>query len=318
MPEEVMNTRLRKLPTYRVEDLTGIARRCDWFINDVQLLNITNTHKPRTIFISGYRGYRALPFFYQALFPRLTSPFVLIVASEDHSFPRGHLDLRANYYQHVQHEITEILESPLLLHAFVENLDTLGPNLSPLPLGLLHYANWELYAPLLRDPPLPIQLDRRPIRVISCHRNRQGPQWVDRNRVAEYCKDQWAPFVTYAEELDPTDFRRKLMSAQFCLCVHGGGVDPSPRAWEALLCGAIPILEHSSVDAAYSRFPVAYVDSWTPDAVTPEKLEQWLTELRSHYEDRTKRTAVLSMMTTDYWWSQIQQKVNVGQPAHPD
>lgn len=308
MTQEVMNTRLRKLPVYRVEDLTGIARRCDWFINDVQLLNITNTTTPRTIFISGYRGYRAFPFFYQYLFPKLTTPFILIVASEDHSFPRGHLDLRANYYQHVQREIATVLQSPLLQHCFVENLDTTGPKLTPLPLGLLHYAHWELYAPFLRDPPLPIQLDRRPIRVISCHRNRQGPQWEDRNRVAAYCKSEWSGFVEYAEELEPADFRRKLMSAQFCLCVHGGGIDPSPRAWEALLCGAIPILEHSMVDEAYSRLPVAYVDAWTADAVTPNKLDAWLAELRPYYEDKEKRAAVLKMMTTDYWWGLIQAK----------
>ena len=315
MPPEVMNTRLRKLPTYGIEDLTGIARRCDWFIHDTQHLNITNTQTPRTIFISGYHGYKAFPFFYKMIFPTIRNPFVLIIASEDVSFPRGTLDLRINYYGPFQKEIADLLASPLLLHIFVENLDTPGPKLTPIPLGLLHYENWDMYAPLLCDPPTPINLDQRSIRLLSCHRIRDGPQWEDRARVTRYCKTVWADFVEYAECLEPVDFHQKLTNAQFCVCVHGGGVDPSPRVWESLLSGAIPILEHSSLDEAYSRFPVAYVDAWTPDAITPDKLSQWLTELRPYYEDVDKRRSVLSMMTTDYWWDIIMQKVNAAECA---
>ncbi len=313
-----MNTRLCKLETYKVRDLTGISRRCDWFIHDHQLLNITNTLTPNTIFISAYRGYNAFPYFYNKLFPDLTTPFVLIIASEDYTFPTGKLDLRANFYHSMQKEIATLLSSPLLIHCFVENLDTLLPKISPLPLGILHYENRDLYTPLLYSPH-PISMDKRGIRVLSCHRdNRDGPQWDIRKRVATYCKNGWSKFVTYETNLKPTDFRDRLLNTQFCLCVHGGGVDPSPRAWEALLCGAIPILEHSTLDEAYSRFPVAYIDAWTPDAITPAKLDKWLTELRQYYEHPDKRSAVLSMLTTDYWWDIITQKVNVqGQCESP-
>ena len=33
-------------------------------------------------------------------------------------------------------------------------------------------------------------------------------------------------------------------------------IDPSPKAWEALLVGTIPVLEHSALDDAYSQLPV--------------------------------------------------------------
>ena len=32
--------------------------------------------------------------------------------------------------------------------------------------------------------------------------------------------------------------------------------DPSPKAWEALLVGTIPVIEHSTLDDAYSQLPV--------------------------------------------------------------
>ena len=33
-----------------------------------------------------------------------------------------------------------------------------------------------------------------------------------------------------------------VASVPFVACVHGGGLDPSPKAWEALLVGTIPII----------------------------------------------------------------------------
>jgi hypothetical protein len=297
-----MNTRLAKRDSYTPETLTGLAKRCDWFVHNTQL--VKNTDTPRTVFISGYRGYNAFPFFITRVLPLIQNPFVLIIASEDHTWPRGHLDLRANYYAHCQHMIAPLLTDPRLLHVFVENLDTAHPKLTPIPLGLLVFANYEIYAPLIRG--LPVNFDRRTQRIFACHRNR-GPdgQWADRHRVATLCATTWKDMVTYREDCEPKEFRNLLMNSQFCLCVHGGGVDPSPRAFEALLCGAIPILEHSTVDGAYRRYPVVYVDAWTPDAVTPEKLDAWLTELRPFYEDPVKRADVLRMLTMDYWWDII-------------
>lgn len=35
---------------------------------------------------------------------------------------------------------------------------------------------------------------------------------------------------------------RLMQSHAFVLCAEGGGVDPSPKAWQAILHGAIPII----------------------------------------------------------------------------
>lgn len=62
------------------------------------------------------------------------------------------------------------------------------------------------------------------------------------------------------------------------ICVHGGGIDPSPRAWEALLCGCIPIMQSTTLDEAYSQFPVIFVDKWDSDTITKEKIANWKKE----------------------------------------
>lgn len=33
-------------------------------------------------------------------------------------------------------------------------------------------------------------------------------------------------------------------------------LDPSPKAWETILAGSIPVLEHSALDDAYGELPV--------------------------------------------------------------
>lgn len=34
-----------------------------------------------------------------------------------------------------------------------------------------------------------------------------------------------------------SEFIKHLEEVPFILCVHGGGVDPSPKAWEAIIAG---------------------------------------------------------------------------------
>jgi len=72
-------------------------------------------------------------------------------------------------------------------------------------------------------------------------------------------------FVDYREVLPKQVFIEKLKNSKFCICVHGGGYDPCPRFFEAILYGAIPIIEHSPLDTVFSKLPVVFVDKWTVD-----------------------------------------------------
>ena len=54
-----------------------------------------------------------------------------------------------------------------------------------------------------------------------------------------------------------------VVTYPFIACVHGAGIDPSPKAWEALLVGTIPIIQHSTLDNAYERLPVMFVNEWS-------------------------------------------------------
>jgi hypothetical protein len=181
--------------------------------------------------------------------------------------------------------------------------------MTPIPLGLLKYNdNYKFYEQLYHQNHH-IDFSTKNILCFSCHSTRTGewanPQWDDRNNVINYSQSIWKNFVTFYDSLDNKTFRKTLLKSKFTLCVHGGGIDPCPRAFEAILCGSIPIIAHSSLDEIYNRFPVVFVDEWKPNCLNKEKLDIWFEKLRSFYENAEKRIKVLEMMSLDYWWKII-------------
>lgn len=56
----------------------------------------------------------------------------------------------------------------------------------------------------------------------------------------------FACFVLGGEGISHKDFHALLNTVPFIASVKGGGLDPSPKAWEAILAGTIPIIDVSS------------------------------------------------------------------------
>jgi hypothetical protein len=195
----------------------------------------------------------------------------------------------------------------MIKRIFVENLDTLHPKLTPIPLGIHPISDLE-FIKLYTDLQLKLTFDtHRTDRILCVHRlhNDGTTQWDDRKRVNTYCSTIWAPYIQFFTYLDNVNFKAKLLESKFVLCVHGGGLDPSPKIWQALLCGCMPIVESSTLDEAYSRFPVIYVDKWDADSITSEKLSEWNKLYEKFHNNIELRTSILKMLTLDYWWDII-------------
>jgi uncharacterized membrane protein YgcG len=96
-----------------------------------------------------------------------------------------------------------------------------------------------------------------------------------------------------------SDFVKLAQAVSFVLCVHGGGLDPSPKAWETLLLGTIPIIQHSTLDDAYSQLPVVFVDDFSqlfgPVATVSARLAKIRAELDPYYSNTTLRAMVLEV-----------------------
>jgi hypothetical protein len=81
----------------------------------------------------------------------------------------------------------------------------------------------------------------------------------------------------------------------FVLCPEGGGLDPSPKAWEALLAGCVPIVRRTATTEGYSDLPVLYIDHWSPGALSLNVLRDAECDLKRKFMDRKSLLAQLAV-----------------------
>jgi len=289
---EVWSTRLfpkgQGAGAYR---LTGIAARCDWVILSDQAdpkaalrVRPGAPASPRTIFLSLRNAEAALEFFVREVRPRLKSPYVLFSGSEDVTLPNQTDRRWPAWPQPIRSLIDSMLADPQLTAWYTENLDAdVHPKLHAMPLGLLPDGG----SPMAEVQEFE-ELARRPLSVLCAHRHRDGPQWEPRRHVTALARESaWINWTTILDEpVEEPVFKRLLSRHAFVLCVEGGGLDPSPKAWLALLHGAIPIIRKSPTAAAYEDLPVVIIDGWESGAITLEKLKEWRSHLSADFQQQ--------------------------------
>lgn len=289
-------------------ELSGIAARCDWVIlsdtkpPNVYLRKTTQTDAPRHIFISMREPFAALKFFAEELLPRLSKPFRLITGSEDVTLPNQTDRRWRSFNEEEQALIQQILDHPALLVWAAENLDERAhPKLKPMPTGLI-YSDAPYIRAEIRVPEI-MPLGERATRVLCAHRLREGDQWAQRRKVSELATSAWSDWCTVpASEMTETSFLNEVGRHAFVLCVEGGGIDPAPKAWQAMLHGAIPIVKRSPLFEAYKRFPIFWVDDWTAGALNREALAEFQQANAASHDHPARRASLLRMLSADYWW----------------
>lgn len=299
--------------------ITGFAARCDWVVLSdhrvphVYLRRNRHTDHPRHIFLSLRAPFHAIRHFVESILPGLTSDFVLITGSEDITLPRQTDARWREFDAQEQAMFARILDHPNLLHWYTENLDAGGhPKRSPLPLGLVFPDGMPNGIALPESPPLA----SRPLRVFCSHRQREGSQWEVRRHVARLANGPWRDVCTVpGGELPEPVFMATVERHAFVICAEGGGLDPSPKAWTALLHGAIPIIRDTALVPAYAHLPVVVVADWTADAISSVKLARWRAEMLPWFDDAAGRREVLHRLSSDYWWRLVEAGRPVAQPG---
>ena len=320
---ELLSTRVSKFDKskdYNLDNLSGLSLKCDWFIKGDKLIKIKDTNTPKFIFLALYYPI-PLAYFINQVLPRIKNYFILITGDEDCTFPLGIGDKREKLFKiFPKEQVDIILNNKFLLHIFSENLDTDHDMMSPIPTGMGYPLDGKQY--IYGNPPridinnklfTDIDFDKKEVLCFCTHRTRWGKihhriQNQDRYNVGIYCRNKWKNFVTYYDSLPNQLFVEMLKKSKFCLCVHGGGMDPCPRFFEAIIHGSIPVIQHSPLDKLYSIFPVVYIDEWNENCISEEFLLKKLEELRNFYENEDKRKEILRYLTMDYWWNKIEKK----------
>lgn len=288
--------------------LTGIAARCDWVLLSDQKEPTTSLIRqcqgqPATVFVSLRQPFAAIEVFYNQVLPQIKSRFVLVTGSEDVTVPIQ-LDHRWRRFDEHEREMLERIRIDARVVAwFAENLDTTASKMVPLPTGLLppsaSGANESSFSSMQEHA-------SRPLGVLCCHRVRAGGQWNIRRGITATClADQSGLCHVIEEELDLDVFVETLRQHAFVICAEGGGLDPSPKAWMAMLNGAIPIVRRTSTTAAYQGLPVAFVDDWSQPFLDRKWLEAERNRLAPMFDDDVKRIALQEKLGLDYWWRRI-------------
>ncbi len=294
----VLNTRLVE-PT-----IPSIAHWADWSLTRHGFFGNLGV-QPQLLFVKAVP--ECLDLFLDRYLPRIAAPsrFVLITGDADTTLPRQ-VDRRFPDYlgSGLQHRLLSLLDDPRLLHWYAENLDTPLDGVTPIPLGCINSDGHVIYRQTLADD-APIAIRERPLKAFCAHYVREGPQWENRRTVMRFATGAWRAFVEVHEQIPYDDFFPTLQRYPFVICAGGGGLDPCPKAFTALLAGAIPIIERNPTTVAFGDLPVAFVDGWNSQSLSPARLEAWRDELHPRFEDPAQRRAVLETMSMAYWLRRI-------------
>ena len=214
-----------------------------------------------------YIHFDLVEHFINAILPHMKTPFVLVSGNSDHTciedFPSSN----------------KLLDSPLLLAWFSQNVTCDHPKLYHIPIGLdYHTLSFNVGSHEWTNVMTPItpklqELSIRRIRnkinklneckAIACtnfHLAMGGPIRRTQYRLPIYEKLKnkniiWLPKQTREE------FWESLNEISFVICPFGNGLD-THRTWEVLMLGRIPIVEKSNLNKVYDGLPIIEVEDW--------------------------------------------------------
>ena len=290
--------------------LSGVADLCDWVVltdprpPHLDIRKKTGTGTPKTIFLSLRHYPAALDVFANQILPELAAPFTLISGSEDVTLP-DQTDKRWPEYNEAEAAaISKILASPFLVKWFAENLSRkTHAKLEPLPVGFVLDGEQTDGAVAVPEAVPPLS-DRKNL-LLCAHMIRAGDQWETRRRVSTIAKREWGDFTTILDKpVDRAAFSELLQSHAFVLCVEGGGLDPSPKAFEAILHGAVPIIRRSCISKAYQSLDCFEIEDWSAPQISRDRLENQKNDLIDLGKDAFREDK-LEKLTLDHWWATI-------------
>ena len=282
----------------------SIYHWADWSISQLGFIGRLN-QQPKVVFVQSLPTQ--LNEFLDFFLPRIakTTSFVLVTGGSDETIP-DQVDQRFPGYElpGLTKKLENLHDDPRILAWYVHNLDRYLPKMIPLPVGYWEGNGTSMLRNCIQvDPGTDLSL--RPLKALCNHRIRGGSQWEKRRVVSDLAVRNWSGFVDCIEDIPKTQYASMIRDYSFVLCVQGGGLDPSPKAWVAILNGCIPIIETSPTADGYIGLPVVTIERWEPDSLNAERLFEWRKELMPYFEDPELRRSVLNKLSLGYWLDKI-------------
>lgn len=221
----------------------SFSERCQWVVDprypDRPPFQYARAKNGDWVFVNGdYLAWLARQFPLLAV-----KRFVFVVHNSDRSF--GDSELR------------RLL--PHARHIYAINTTIAHPRLTTIPLGFV-----DCQLPFL-ETFVPEQCER----TIEIYQNftalTNAPK---RNECARAFAND--PRVTVREGLTVPEYYADLCRSKFVLCPEGTGLD-THRVYEALLCGATPVVVQNALAPLYERLPICILDAWNDPLFIPNR-----------------------------------------------
>jgi hypothetical protein len=86
-----------------------------------------------------------------------------------------------------------------------------------------------------------------------------------------------------------------------------------PHACTSLTCLRVAIAR-----GRYAQLPVAFVDDWSPEAITEPKLRTWRDKLAPRFDNASSEgwARLEWQLTGDYWWDRLTRGTSVASRPH--
>ena len=311
---QIMNER------FSINNIRGLPKECDIiFCNNQLFIADTFSSQNILIFIALKNSLNILNYVIDILttIDENIEPdkVVLVLGCTDASFPEQ-TDLRYPIPTHDNLTILDkIINMKCVKKSYISNYDKKlkYDNVYPYPLGIsrpntnnIYISRFQYYLQYDKS----VNILERPIGISCFDRVRSGTgQWKDRGIVLHNCRpgNKWENTVNHNNITKYSNksfifFLTNITTYPFTLCTHGGGLDPCPKLWEAILCGTIPIInKYSPMSDVFEDFPVVIIDNLTDYIFTLEILKKWLVKYSNYFTDTKKRSEVLDKMSIKYW-----------------
>lgn len=294
---------------------TSFHNYCDWCIGCRKYKNNKCYGNPliypKKIFIRCV----SFKFFYNKIYKLIPEnhKYILIIADDDFTIPNQCDKRVGRFYVTDKNMWEDIINNEQIIHIFCSHLDVKKTNrYSPLPVGFNPEEHLKGNIDTLLDVNVDLNILNKPLKILSCCRLREGPQWLVRKKVNNFASNNWKEFVDIKKDIEVSDFFYEIQKYSFIFCTQGGGLEPNPKVFCAIYCGVIPIIKKFvNCEILYEDLPVIFVDEWTEDCVSIEKLKLWRNQLKDYFYNEEKRKEALYKLTSEYWIKYIEKNSNI-------
>lgn len=216
----------------------------------------------------------------------IDKPKIFLFTDGDGGFP-------SSYPQEV---VDKIINCPMMIKLYVQNLEREYENVKPFPIGLdLHTKEWRIGKKPINKVEYMLKLNyskKKDLILIDFYKTKERHQ--DRMKSIEILEN--CQHVNILKERKPIGKILNLYSDhKFVLSAHGGGLD-CHRTWEVLLVGSIPIVKTSSLDSLYQDLPVIIVKDWQEC-----KDLNFLLDKYNQLKHLTEREYIKGKFSYSYW-----------------